>query len=89
MNPTSKKSSMAALASKPELSDILQRNFYSQRTHGANPMLRTPIQSKMHTSKSSHCAPHCTNQYAKEKEKNTTVFTKCHEELLMTMSDCF
>ena len=47
-------------------------------------MLLTPIQPKILTSKSSHFAPHCANEYAKEKEekeekekeKNTTIFTK-------------
>ena len=49
-------------------------------------MLLTPIQPKILTSKISHFAPHCANEYAKEKEeekeekeekeKNTTNFTK-------------
>ena len=52
-------------------------------------------------SKISHFAPHCTNEYAKEKEKkeekeekeekekekNTTIFTKWYEELPMTMRE--
>ena len=31
---------------------------------------------------------HCTNEYAKEKEKeNMTIFIRCHGELLMTISN--
>ena len=34
-------------------------------------------------------AHHCTNEYAKEKEKEKkTIFTKYHGELLTIMSDC-
>ena len=53
-------------------------------------MLLTPIQPKILTLKISHFAPHCANEYAKEKEekeKNMTMFTKWHEELPMTMRD--
>ena len=36
-------------------------------------------------------APQCANEYAKEKEekekKNTTIFTKNHGKVLVTMSD--
>ena len=43
-------------------------------------MLLTPIQPKILTSKISHFAPHCANEYVKEKEekekKNMTIFTK-------------
>ena len=50
-------------------------------------MLLTPTQPKILTLKISHFAPHCANEYAKEKEekeekekkekeKNTTIFTK-------------
>ena len=50
-------------------------------------MLLTPIQPKIHHSvlqKFTFCAP-CVNQYAKE--KNTTIFTNHHGELLATLSD--
>ena len=39
----------------------------------------TPIQPKILTSEISQFAPHCANEYAKEKEekeKNTTIFAK-------------
>ena len=59
-------------------------------------MVLTPIQPKIQPSKVLEFAPHCANEYAKEKEekeeekeeeKNTTIFTKYHGELLTTMSD--
>ena len=51
-------------------------------------MLQTPIQPDTYF-KNFTFVPHCTNKYAKEKEKeeNTTILTKCHEELLMTVRD--
>ena len=51
-------------------------------------MLLTPTEPNMDASKISYFAPLCANKYAEEKEeKNVTVFTKCHGELLTTMSD--
>ena len=52
-----------------------------------NPTLLTPKQSKMCASKVSYFVPHCANKYVKEKEKNTTIFTKYHGDLLTTRSD--
>ena len=56
-------------------------------------MLLTTMQPKILILKISHFAPHSTNEYAKEKEEkekesNTTIFTKWHEKLPMTMTDC-
>ena len=49
-------------------------------------MLLTIIQLKIHALIVSCFAPSCANEYAKkEKEKNTTIFTKSHEKLLMTI----
>ena len=64
--------------------------FSEERSHIASPTLLTPIQAKVHTLKISHFVPHCANKYAKEKEvkeKNMTIFTQCHGELLMTVSN--
>ena len=46
-------------------------------------MLLTPIQPKMQALKILDHAPHCANEYVKEKK--TKIITKYHEELLMTI----
>ena len=52
-------------------------------------MLLIPTQPKILALKISHFVLHCANEYVKEKEKenNTTIFTKWHEELPMTMRE--
>ena len=56
-------------------------------------MLPTPIQPTIHGSKVLYFVPFvllstpCAIEHAKEKEKNTTIFTICHGELLTIMSD--
>ena len=49
-------------------------------------LLLTPIQPKINALKISYYASHCANEYVKEKE--TTILTKYHGELLTIMSDC-
>ena len=78
---------MVALRSKLELQCLLWKNLYSQSTWFGNPTFLAPIQAKLHISKVSYFACHCTNEYAKVKEKNMTIFTKCYGELLMTISN--
>ena len=43
--------------------------------------------TKIQALKVSEFVPSCANEYAKEKEKNMTIFTKNHEEVLATKSD--
>ena len=54
-------------------------------------MVLTPIKPQIQALKNLYYAPQCANEYVKdkeEKEKRTTIITKYHGELLMTMSDC-
>ena len=76
---------MVALSSKLELQGFLWRKFYRQRTCVPNPMPLTPTQPKIQTLKVKYFVLPYTNEYAKEKEKKTTFFTKCHRELLNVM----
>ena len=48
-------------------------------------MLLTPIQPKIQALKVKCFVLPYTNEYAKEKEKKTTFFTKCRRELLTVM----
>ena len=50
-------------------------------------MLLTPIQPKIQALKVKCFVLPYTNEYAKEKEKKTTFFTKCHRELATNCYD--
>ena len=84
MNHTLRKSSNSGshmYARAPRLS------LKKQRTYVVNPTLLTPKQSKICASNISYFVPCCANECVKEKEKNTTFFTKCHGDLLTTRSN--
>ena len=80
---------MVTLTNKLELQGFLWRNFNSQRTCVANSTVLTPVQPKIQASNVLEFVPFCANKHVKEKEekeKNTTVFTKFHRELLAIIS---
>ena len=73
---------MIALASKLQLQGFSEEIFIVRELVYANPTLLTPIPPKIKALKISYYAPHCTNEYAKEKEEKekTTIFTKYHRD---------
>ena len=50
-------------------------------------MVLTPVEPKDTGLESFKICTLCANEYVKEEEKNTTIFTKFHGELLMIISD--
>ena len=86
MIQTLRKSLMAVLTSKLQLQGFFQRNVYSRRTCVVNPTLLTLIQPKMKALKISYHMPHCSKEY--EKEKEMTILTEYHWELLTIMGHC-
>ena len=83
MIETSRKPSYGGSYKQAGVSRLFLKKLQSQRT-----CVMTPVQPKV-PSKVLEFVPFCANMYAKEMEKNITVFIKYYGELLAIISDYF